>query len=95
MKNLNVLGYSNFKVSYYWKAGSIKATYYTKLYYSTDGGVNYTEVEKDSGTGATAFVEVKYTLPESLSCESLSIKVEFSTSNTQATIDDVLVSAFN
>ena len=95
VKNLNVLGYSNFKVSYYWKAGSIKATYYTKLYYSTDGGVNYTEVEKDSGTGATAFVEVKYTLPESLSCESLSIKVEFSTSNTQATIDDVLVSAFN
>ena len=41
MKNLNVLGYSNFKVSYYWKAGSIKATYYTKLYYSTDGGESW------------------------------------------------------
>ena len=95
VKNLNVSNYSNFKVSYYWKAGSIKATYYTKLYYSTDGGVNYTEVEKDSGTGATTFVEVKYTLPESLSCESLSIKVEFSTSNTQATIDEFELIATN
>lgn len=95
VKNLNVQGYSNFKVSYYWKAGSIKGTYYTKLYYSTDGGNTYVEVEKDSGIGATSFVEVKYTLPSDIITSSLSLKVEFSTSNTQAVIDEFVLSATN
>ena len=95
VKNLNVGAYSNFKVSYYWKAGSIKATYYTKLYYSTDGGSTYQEVEKDSGTGATSFVEVRYTLPSDIKTSSLSLKVEFFTSNTQASIDEFVLSAAN
>lgn len=93
VKNLDVEGYSNFKVAYYWKAASIKATYHTKLYYSTDGGSTYEEVPKDSGTGATSFVEVKYTLPSNIKTSSLSLKVEFYTSNTQAIIDEFVLSA--
>lgn len=95
VKNLSVENYSNFKVSYYWKAGSIKATYYTKLYYSIDGGNTYTEIVKDSGEGATTYKEVTYTLPNDISTSSLSLKVEFSTSNTQASIDEFVLSATN
>lgn len=93
VKNLDVEGYSNFKVAYYWKAASVKKTYYTKLYYSTDDGSTYEEVPKDSGTGATSFVEVKYTLPSNIKTSSLSLKVEFYTSNTQAIIDEFVLSA--
>ena len=88
VKSLNVSNYSDLTVSYYWKATSTKEKYSTSLYYSTDGGATYTEVAKDSGKGATSFVEVKYTLPIAAVSSNLCLKVIFNTSNTQAYIDD-------
>ena len=84
---LSVADYQNLGVTYYWKAGSIKATYTTNLHYSTDG-TNYTEVEKTSGTGATTFVQCIYSLPEAAQSNTLYLKVVFNTSNTQAIIDE-------
>ena len=84
---LSVADYQNLGVTYYWKAGSIKGTYTTKLYYSTDGK-NYTEVEKTSGKGATTFVQCVYSLPETAQSNTLYLKVVFNTSNTQAIIDE-------
>lgn len=95
VKSLNVSGYSDLTVSYFWKAGSIKETYSTSLYYSIDNGVTYTEVKKDSGTGATSFVEVKYTLPAAAVSSNLCLKVIFNTSNAQAHIDDFVLKGTN
>ena len=67
----------------------------SNLYYSTDGGITYKEVSKESGTGATSFVEVKYSLPQDVRTSSLCLKVEFSTSNTQAIIDEFELIATN
>lgn len=83
---LSVAQYERFCVSYYWKAGSTKGTYYTKLYYSIDG-TNYTEVSTNA-KGATTFVEVNGELP-SLDNDNLYLKIIFCTSNTQAVIDEV------
>lgn len=91
IKSLNVAAYSDLSVSYYWKAGSISKTYSTSLYYSKDGGTTYTEVNKTQGTGATTFVEVKYTLPADAVSSNLCLKVVFNTSNTQAVIDDFVL----
>lgn len=91
IKGLNVAAYSDLSVSYYWKAASIKGTYSTSLYYSTDGGATYTEVEKTSGTGATIFVEVTYTLPADAVLSNLCLKVVFNTSNAQAFIDEFVL----
>lgn len=91
IKSLNVAAYSDLSVSYYWKAGSIRKTYSTSLYYSKDGGTTYTEVNKTQGTGATTFVEVKYTLPADAVSSNLCLKVVFNTSNTQAVIDDFVL----
>lgn len=95
IKGLNVAGYSDLSVSYYWKAASIKETYSTSLYYSKDGGETYTEVEKTSGTGATSFVEVKYALPADAVLSNLCLKVVFNTSNTQAVIDEFVLKGTN
>lgn len=83
---LSVAQYERFCVSYYWKAGSTRGTYYTKLYYSIDG-TNYTEVSTNA-KGATTFVEVNGELP-SLDNDNLYLKIIFCTSNTQAVIDEV------
>lgn len=91
IKGLNVATYSDLSVSYYWKAGSIKGTYSTSLYYSKDGGTTYTKVEKTSGTGATTFVEVTYSLPADAVLSNLCLKVVFNTSNTQAVIDEFVL----
>lgn len=91
IKGLNVATYSDLSVSYYWKAGSIKGTYSTSLYYSKDGGTTYTKVEKTSGTGATKFVEVTYSLPADAVLSNLCLKVVFNTSNTQAVIDEFVL----
>ena len=91
IKGLNVAAYSDLSVSYYWKAASIRETYSTSLYYSTDGGATYTEVEKTSGTGATTFVEVTYTLPADAVLSNLCLKVVFNTSNAQAFIDEFVL----
>lgn len=91
IKSLNVAAYSDLSVSYYWKAGSISKKYSTSLYYSKDGGTTYTEVNKTQGTGATTFVEVKYTLPADAVSSNLCLKVVFNTSNTQAVIDDFVL----
>ena len=95
IKGLNVAAYSDLSVSYYWKAGSIYKTYSTSLYYSKDGGTNYTKVEKTSGTGATTFVEVTYSLPADAVLSNLCLKVVFNTSNTQAVIDDFVLKGTN
>lgn len=83
---LSVAQYEKFSVSYYWKAASIRGTYYTKLYYSIDG-TNYTEVSTNA-KGATTFVEVNGDL-SSLDSDKLYFKIIFCTSNTQALIDEV------
>lgn len=83
---LSVAQYEKFSVSYYWKAGSIGKTYYTKLYYSIDG-TNYIEVSTDA-KGATKFVEVNGDL-SSLDSDKLYLKIIFCTSNTLAVIDEV------
>ena len=95
IKGLNVAAYSDLSVSYYWKAGSIRKSYSTSLYYSKDGGTTYTEVEKTSGKGATTFVEVTYTLPADAVLTNLCLKVVFNTSNTQAVIDDFVLKGTN
>lgn len=95
IKGLNVAAYSDLSVSYYWKAGSIKGTYSTSLYYSKDGGETYTEVPKTSGMGATTFVEVTYTLPADAVLSNLCLKVVFNTSNTQAVIDEFVLKGTN
>ena len=87
---LSVAGYQNLEVTYYWKAGSIKGTYTTNLYYSTDG-TNYTEVTRTSGKGATSFVQCVYSLPEAAQSNNLYLKVVFNTSNTQAIIDEFVL----
>ncbi len=86
---LAVTNYSTLGVTYKWKAGSIKGNYTTKLYYKTSVGDAYAEVTKTSGTGATSFVDVVYSLPESANnISTLYIKVVFNTSNTSAIIDE-------
>ncbi len=88
IKGLNASGYSSITVNYWWKAGSVKKVYYTKLYYSIDGGSNYVEATH-SATGATTFVDVAYNLPSEAACKNLILKVVFKTSNTQAIIDEL------
>lgn len=85
---LNVSNYEDLVVTYYWKAGSIKGTYTTKLYYKTSKDGQYFEVTKKAGTGATTFVQCTYELPQQAECNTLYLKVIFNTSNTQACIDE-------
>lgn len=83
---LSVSQYEKLSVSYYWKAGSIKGTYSTNLYYSVDG-TDYIQASTDA-KGATTFVEVNSDL-SSLNYDTLYLKITFNTSNTQAIIDEV------
>ena len=85
---LNVSNYEDLVVTYYWKAGSIRGTYTTKLYYKTSKDGQYFEVTKKAGTGATTFVQCTYELPQQAECNTLYLKVIFNTSNTQACIDE-------
>ena len=86
---LNVSSYSDLTLSYYWKAGSTKGTYSTSVYYATSSTATYTEVTKTSGTGATTFVECKYSLPTAAQVSTLYLKIVWNTLNTQAVIDEV------
>ena len=88
VSNINVSNYTDLQVTYYWKAGSIKGTYTTKLFYKTSLNGTYTEVAKTSGTGATTFKQCVYDLPESAQSNTLYLKITFNTSNTQASIDE-------
>ncbi len=85
---LNVANYTDLVLSYQWKAGSLKETYYTNLSYATSADGTYTEVE-GTGDGATTFVERSYNLPELAQVSTLYLKIVYSTSNTQAIIDEV------
>lgn len=85
---LNTSNCSNMKLSYQWKAASVKGTYSTKLYYATSNDGTYTEVS-GTGAGATTFVERNYTLPEASQVSTLYLKVVWNTSNTQGVIDEV------
>ena len=87
---LKVADYSNLVLTYKWQAGSIKGTYYTKVYYKEANSGSYTEVSA-SGNGATSFVDVTAELPEEAICNDLYIKIVFNTSNTNALIDEVVL----
>ena len=84
---LNVAAAESMVVTYQWKAGSIKGTYSTSLWYATSSGGSYTEVS-GTGSGATTFVERRYTLPVAAQVSTLYLKVVWNTSNTQAIIDE-------
>ena len=85
---LNVVAAESMVVTYQWKAGSVKETYTTSLYYKTSSGGSFTEV---SGTGAgvaSSFVTRSYNLPVAAQVSTLYLKVVWNTSNTQAIIDE-------
>ena len=85
---LNVANYSSLQLSYQWKAGSTKETYYTKAYYATSSTGIYSELE-GSAAGETSFVPCNYSLPQAAQVSTLYLKIVFNTSNTQAIIDEV------
>ena len=85
---LNVADYNSLGVTYYWKAGSIKGTYSTHLYYATSANGTYSEVT-GTGAGATTFVQRSYTMPQAAQVSTLYLKIVWNTSNTQAVIDEV------
>ena len=85
---LNVSAYNSLKVTYQWKAASIKATYSTDLYYATSASGEYTKVE-GTGAGATTYVEREYSLPEAAQVATLYLKVVWNTSNTSGLIDEL------
>ena len=85
---LNVSGYNTLKVTYQWKAASVKGTYSTKLEYKTSSTGTLSEVS-GTGDGATSFVERSYNLPEAAQVSTLYLKITWNTSNTQAIIDEV------
>ena len=88
---LDVANYTDLVLSYDWKAGSIKGTYYTTLSYATSANGPYVEVD-GTGDGATTFVDRTYDLPETAQVSTLYLKIVFYTSNTQAIIDEVNLS---
>ena len=88
MGPLNVSDYSSLKLSYQWKAGSIKGTYSTTASYSTNSTGTYTELT-GTGAGATTFVERSYTLPAAAEVGTLYLKIVWNTSNTNGVIDEV------
>lgn len=85
---LNVADAEKMVLTYQWKAGSIGANYFTKLYYATSSTGIYTEVT-GTGNGATTFVERSYNLPEAAQVNTLYLKIVWNTSNTQGIIDEV------
>lgn len=85
---LNVANYESLKLTYQWKAASVKGTYSTTAYYATSANGDYTEVD-GTGDGATSFVERAYNLPVEAQVSTLYLKIVFNTSNTQAIIDEV------
>lgn len=89
---LNVAGYSNMTLSYQWKAASIKGTYSTSAYYATSSSGEYTEMS-GTGDGATTFVERSYSVPAAAQVSTLYLKIVWNTSNTQAIIDEVQLTA--
>ena len=83
------------KISYYWKAASIKGTYTAKIFYSTDEGENYTEIEHSfKPQKASEFVEVKVSLPNEALVNNTYIKIELNTNvkGAQAVIDEFDIS---
>ena len=91
---LNVSSYTDLKLSYYWKAASIKGIYTTKIYYKTSKDGTYTEVTNSAG-GATTFVQVSVDLPAAAISSTLYLKIVFNTSNAQAIIDEVDLTGVN
>ena len=88
---LNVADYKNLSLTYQWKAGSIGATYYTKVFYATSADESYTELT-GTGNGATTFVTRSYTLPAAAQVATLYLKIVWKTSNTNGVIDEVQLS---
>ena len=85
---LHVADYSSLSLGYYWKAGSIKETYSTHIYYKTSSNGQYSEISH-SAQGATTFVPVNVSLPVAAQTNTLFLKIVWNTSNTQAVIDEV------
>jgi len=89
---LNVADYSNMTLTYQWKAASIGATYSTSAFYKTSAEGEFTEIE-GTGAGATTFVERSYAVPAAAQVSTLYLKIVWNTSNTQAIIDEVKLTA--
>lgn len=87
---LSVSTYTNLHLSYWWKAASVKNTYFTRIYYKTSSDGDYAEVP-NSAEGATGFVQVSVDLPAAAISSTLYLKIVFNTSNTQAIIDEVVL----
>lgn len=86
---LNVTDYKTLNLSHYWKPGSTKGTYTTKVYFKTSNTGTYTEITH-SAVGGSSFVQVSVNIPSAADkCETLYLKIVFNTSNTQAIIDEV------
>ena len=89
---LNVADYSDMTLTYQWKAASTKGTYTTSAYYATSSEGEYTEMS-GTGDGATTFVERSYSVPAAAQVSTLYLKIVWNTSNTQAIIDEVQLTA--
>ncbi len=86
---LDVTDYKTLNLSHYWKPGSTKGTYTTKVYFKTSKNGTYTEITH-SAVGGSSFVQVSVNIPSAADkCETLYLKIVFNTSNTQAIIDEV------
>ena len=86
---LNVSSYESLKVTFNWNAGSTGATYYAKLYYATSESGSYTEITKTTGSaGSGWYLQTFSSIPVAAQVSTLYLKVAWSTSNTNAMIDD-------
>lgn len=92
---LNVAQYDQLKLTYKWKAASVKGTYSTSVAYKTSANGDFTTIKTYGNTagatslGANGYVDADYTLPAAATSSTLYLKIVFNTSNTQALIDEV------
>lgn len=85
---LDVSLYTDLILTYYWKAGSIKETYSTKLFYKTIIDDDFEEID-GTGDGATTFILRSYNLPNNAISTNLFLKITWNTSNAQSIIDEI------
>ena len=87
---LNVANYENMKLSFMYKAGSVKGTYKRSAQYKISSNDTWKNLTVSGSQEASSCNEQTATLPETAEgIETLYIKIIFNTSNTQATVDEV------
>ena len=87
---LNVSNYEDLKLSFMYKAGSVKNTYKRSAQYKTTSNGTWKDLFVSGTQNASTCYEQEATLPVAAEgIETLYIKIIFNTSNTQATIDEV------